>query len=57
MTLDKLTGPVLPHRPLYDLFCKISNDLTGGRDMPMGQAIDIAQKDVFLSIIKTLTEV
>jgi hypothetical protein len=57
MTLNKLADPVLPHRPLYDLFCKISNDLTGGRDMPIGQAIDIAQKGVFLSIIKALIEV
>jgi hypothetical protein len=41
MTLDKLANPVLSHRPLYDLFSKVSDDLTGSRDMSISQAIDI----------------
>ena len=36
MTLDKLTDSVLSYESLYNLFCKILDDLTSDRDMSIG---------------------
>ena len=36
MTFNKLVDLVLFYESLYDLFCKILDDLTGDRDMSIG---------------------
>jgi hypothetical protein len=53
MTLDKVGYPVLPHRPFYYLFCKISDNLAYRGDMPIIRGSNL-RYEVLSSIADTV---
>jgi hypothetical protein len=57
ITLNKTSGPILPHMLFQYLLRKVLDNLRSGGYMSPSQSVDIAQKRILLCVVEVLTNV